>query len=84
MTFGPNEPIPAWDEYEQLREAAHAYLDHEPDDPARNDIWRTLGAIMGEYQRDAFVEVFDLDEPAETACVRCLITGEECPHSPRT
>lgn len=38
---------------------------------------------MGEYQRDAFLEAFDVDKRAETACVRRLITGEgECPHSP--
>ncbi len=82
-TPGPNEPVPSWREYQQLREAIHDYLDHEPDDPAWNDIWQALGAIMGEYQRDAFLEAFDLDEAAETACIRRLITGEdECPHSP--
>jgi len=82
-TPGPNEPVPAWDEYKQLREVVNDYLDHQPDDPAWDDIWRALGAIMGEYQRDAFVEAFDIDEPAETACIRRLITGEaECPHSP--
>lgn len=82
-TPGPNQPVPAWDEYEQLRDAVHAYLDHEPDDPAWADIWRALGAILGEYQRDAFLEAFDLDEPAETACIRRLITGDtECRHSP--
>jgi len=31
---------------------------------------------MGEYQRDAFVQAFDLDEPAEQACIKRLITGE--------
>jgi hypothetical protein len=81
-TPGPNPPVPAWPEYEQLREAVDAYLDHEPEDPAWSDIWRALGAIMGEYQRDAFVEAFDLDGVAETACIRRLVTGEdECPHS---
>ena len=82
-TTGPNKPVPAWDEYEQLREAVHNYLDHEPDDPKWSDIWRALAAIMGEYQRNQFVNAFDLDEPAETACIRRLITGDnECPHSP--
>jgi len=82
-TLGPNEPVPAWDEYRQLREAVQDYLDHEPDDPAWNDIWRALGAIMGEYQRDAFAQAFDLGEPADQACIRRLITGDdECPHSP--
>ncbi|WP_434531923.1 hypothetical protein ACODNH_23635 (plasmid) [Haloarcula sp. NS06] len=82
-TPGPNEPVPSWDEYNQLKEAVHDYLDHEPDDPAWDDIWRALGAIMGEYQRDAFVQAFDLDEPAEQACIRRLITGDNaCPHSP--
>ncbi|ELY48920.1 hypothetical protein C495_01060 [Natronorubrum sulfidifaciens JCM 14089] len=55
------------------------YLNHEPDDPAWNDIWRALGAIMGESQRDAFLDAFDIDEAAETACIRRLITGEEMP-----
>ena len=54
-TLGPNEPVPAWDEYRQLREAIQGYLDHKPDDPAWNDIWRALGAIIGEYQRNVFV-----------------------------
>lgn len=78
-TPGVYEP-PAWDEYHQLREAVHDYLDHEPDDPKWNDIWRALAAILSAHQRDAFAEAFDLAEPAETACVRRLITGEdECP-----
>lgn len=76
-TPGPNEPVPAWPEYRQLREAVHDYLDHEPDDPQWADIWKALAAIMCEYQRDAFVQAFDLDEPAEQACIRRLITGDE-------
>ena len=74
---GPNKPVPACDEYEQLEQAVNNYLNHEPDDPSWNDIWRALAAIMGEYQRDAFVDAFDLAQPAETPCVRRLITGEE-------
>jgi len=35
---GPNEPVPAWDEYRQLRAAVHDYLDHEPEDPRWDDI----------------------------------------------
>jgi len=31
----------------------------------------------GEYQRDQFVEAFDLDEPAETTCIRWPITGDD-------
>ncbi|GAA3880883.1 hypothetical protein [Haloarcula argentinensis] len=72
-TPGPNDPVPAWDEYRQLCEAVHDYLDHEPDDPAWADIWTALGPILGEFQRDAFVQAFELDEPAETACIRRLI-----------
>lgn len=80
---GPNKPTRRWDEYNQLEQAVHDYLDHGPEDPTWNDIWQALAAIMGEYQRDAFIEAFDLDEPAERACIRRLITGEdECPHSP--
>jgi hypothetical protein len=82
-TPGPNHPQPSWAEYNQLREAVHQYLDHEPADPTFEDIWRALGAIMGEYQRDAFVTAFDLNAPAETACIRRLITGDPtCPHTP--
>lgn len=37
----------------------------------------------GRAQRDAFVDAYDLDEPADTACICCLITGQsECHHSP--
>jgi len=61
-TPGPNELVPTWPEYRQLREAVHAYLDHDPDDPKWADIWRALGAILGEYQRDAFVQAFDVFE----------------------
>ncbi|WP_302082911.1 hypothetical protein [Salinibaculum rarum] len=32
-TLGPNEPVPSWPEYDQLREAVHYYLDHTPEDP---------------------------------------------------
>jgi hypothetical protein len=38
---------------------------------------------MGEYQRDQFINAFTLDEPAETACIRRLITGDnDCPTAP--
>ncbi|EMA66211.1 hypothetical protein C462_16301 [Halorubrum distributum JCM 13916] len=80
-TPGANDPLPSWTEYKQLRDAVKDYLDHEPDDPAWNDIWRALGAIMGEYQRDAFAQAFDLGEPAEQACIRRLITGDESVHT---
>ena len=80
---GASQPVPGWDEYHQLREAVEAYLDHEAEHPGWNDIWRALGAIMGEYQRDSFMTAFGLDGVAETACIRRLITGEEeCPHTP--
>lgn len=76
---GPNKPVPSWDEYRQLEEAVVGYLDHTPDDPVWDDIWRALASIMGEYQRDAFVDAFELAEPAAKPCIRRLITGEaEC------
>ena len=82
-TPGPNQPVPSWPEYDQLRTVLHEYLDHEPDDPVWDDIWRALAAILGESQRDAFIQAFDLAEPAETPCIRRLITGaDECPHGP--
>jgi hypothetical protein len=77
----PTQPVPSWPEYNQLKAALHDYLDHEPPDPAWADIWRALAAILGEYQRDAFIRAFDLAEPAETPCIGRLITGAEtCPH----
>jgi len=82
---GPNEPTTSWREFDNLKKAVIAYLSdlHEPNDPAFSDIWKALGAIMGDDQRDAFVQAFELDEPAEQACIRRLITGDsECPHSP--
>jgi hypothetical protein len=80
-TPGPNEPVLSWPEYDHLKEAVHDYLDHEPRDPQWRDIWRALAAIMGEYQRDAFVQAHDLDRPAEKACIARLIDGrDECPH----
>jgi len=82
-TPGPNAPVPAWPEYDQLRDALQAYLDHEPPKPQYADVWRAIAAILGEYQRDAFVDAFDLDQPAAKPCIRRLITGDaECPHSP--
>ncbi len=81
-TSGPNEPVPTWDEYDQLKEAVHDYLDHDPDEPGFSNIWRALGAILGEYQRDAFAAAHDLAGPAETACIARLIDGrDECPHN---
>jgi hypothetical protein len=77
--IGPDHPTHQWPEYRQLREAVNGYLNHEPDDPRYNDIWRALGAMLAEYQRDRFIDGWNLSEPAETACVRRLITGEsEC------
>jgi hypothetical protein len=54
-TPGPNRPVPSWPEYDQLEAALHDYLDHEPDDPAWDDVWRALTASLGEYQRDASI-----------------------------
>lgn len=76
-TPGPSCPVPSWDEFDQLREAVLDYLDHEPSDPAWDDIWRALAAIMGEHQRDAFMQAFDLEAVAEKPCIRRLITGED-------
>ena len=67
-TPGPNKPVPTWDEYDQLKEAVHDYLDHDPDEPGFSNIWRALGAILGEYQRDAFAAAHDLAGPPEKAC----------------
>jgi len=74
---GPNQPVPSWDEFDQLRTAVRDYLNHDPDDPAWDDIWRALASIMGEYQRDAFIQSFGVEKPADRPCIRRLITGEE-------
>ena len=70
-------PVPTWHEYDQLREAVYDYLDHQPDEPLWTDIWHALSAILGAYQRNAFIEAFELAEPADKPCIRRLITGEE-------
>lgn len=42
-TPGPSRPTRRWNEYDQLEQAVNDYLDHEPEDPVWNDIWRALG-----------------------------------------
>ncbi|RJX47487.1 hypothetical protein [Halonotius pteroides] len=84
-TRGPHPPDYKWPEYRQLEEAVEAYLDHDADDPRYDNIWRALGAILGGYQRDVFIDAFDLAEPADSACIRRLITGDgECSCSVRS
>ena len=79
----PNRPVPAWGESEALEEALQKYLDHDPPDPTYRDVWRAIATIPGEYQRDAFINAFGLDNTAERPCIRRLITGEkECPYTP--
>ena len=78
---GPTAPASSWATYDRLEAALEAYLDADPSDPKWRDIWRGLAAMLGKYQRDAFLEAFELTAPAETACIHRLITGAEaCPH----
>jgi hypothetical protein len=77
-TPGPNRPTIPSDEYRQLEQAVNDYLDA---DDTERPIRHALGAILGEYKRDRFAAAHDLDRPAEQACIRRLITGEDsCPH----
>lgn len=77
-TPGPNRPTVPSDEWRQLEQAIDDYL--ESDDTSR-PLKHALGAALGEHKRDRFVEAHELDEPADTACIRRLITGEDsCPH----
>lgn len=49
----------------------------------RSTVEAKSAAIMGEYQRDAFIRGHDLDRPTEQACVAPLIDGrDKCPHNP--
>jgi len=80
-TPGPNAPVPSWPEFDELRAAVEQYLAHEPPKPQYRDVWRALAVVLGEHQRAAFAEAFDLDEPARRPCVGRLVTGAgECPH----
>jgi hypothetical protein len=77
---GPDDPVPTWPEYEQLRDAVEEYLDHEP--PSYKHLSQALGAILGEHYREIFMRAHGLSEPAETACIGRLIDGRDrCPHN---
>jgi hypothetical protein len=79
---GPNEPVPAWPEYEQLRDAVEAYLAHDAPDPSYKHVTQAFAAILGEHYREKFRRAHGLSEPAETACIGRLIDRrEKCPHN---
>ena len=42
----PTEPIPAWPEFDALRDAVEQYLDHEPPDPTYKRLSQALGVIL--------------------------------------
>ncbi len=78
-TPGTNRPTIPSDEYRHLKQAVDDYLES---DNTERPIRHALGAILGERKRDRFLKAHDLDQPADTACIRRLITGEEnCPHN---
>ena len=79
---GPNEPVPTWDEYDALRDAVEAYLEHDPPDPSFRHLSHALGAILGDHYRQKFMQAHGLERPADTACIARLIDGrDECPHN---
>jgi hypothetical protein len=81
-TPGPDDPVPTWPEYEQLRDAVEAYLAHEPPDPSYKHVTQAFAAILGEHYREKFRRAHGVSEPAETACIARLIDGRErCPHN---
>jgi len=81
-TPGPTEPVPTWPEFEQLRDAVEQYLDHDAPEPTYKHVTQALGAILGEYYRERFMQAHGLSEPAEAACLARLIDGrDECPHN---
>ncbi len=81
-TPGPTDPVPTWPEFEALRDAVAQYIEHDPPDPTYNHLSQALGAILGEYYREKFMQAHGLSEPAETACLARLIDGrDECPHN---
>ncbi|ESS10467.1 MAG: hypothetical protein A07HR60_02482 [uncultured archaeon A07HR60] len=76
---------PPWAEYQQLRQAVTDYMDHDPADPEWADIWRALAAIMSAHQRERFVQTFDLENPADKACIgRLIADADSCPHTSDT
>ena len=81
-TPGPTEPVPTWPEFDALRDAVEAYLEHDPPDPSFRHLSHALGAILGEHYRQKFMDAHGLSEPADTACIGRLIDGrDECPHN---
>lgn len=71
------------EEYKQLEQAIRDYINTDPDDTGIGirSIWDVFAHVMGGYQRDRFVEAYNLDEPADKACIGRLISGhDECPH----
>lgn len=66
----------ASDEYHALKDAIEAYRT-APDISERDDIWRALGNITAPVLREQFKSAHGLDRPADKACIRRLITGED-------
>lgn len=64
------------DEYRALEAAIKAY--READDlPPQDDLWRVLGNLLAADLRNRFQNRARVDQPADTACIRRLITGED-------
>jgi hypothetical protein len=69
------------DEYHALNDAIEAF-EGSDDLPPQDDLWRVLGNLLAVDLRDRFQNRASVDKPAETACIRRLITGEDnCPCS---
>ena len=69
------------EEYRALEEALDA-VEHDADLPPQDDRWRVLGSLLAAELRERFQNRTGIEQPAETACIRRLITGEDaCPCS---
>lgn len=65
-------------EYSEFKETVQEYAreDHDPGE----DVYRALADALQEHLRDRFKSYWSVDERADTACIRRVITGEvECP-----
>ncbi|GAB3327785.1 hypothetical protein GCM10027355_32280 [Haloplanus salinarum] len=64
------------DEYRALEDALKTLQDGA-ELPPQDDPWRVLGSLLAPDLRDRFQNRAGVEQPADTACIRRLITGEE-------
>lgn len=64
------------EEYHALKNAIDAYFE-ATGLPDQDDLYRVLGDILAPELRERFKTAYELERPADTPCIRRLITGEE-------